>query len=61
MPTYSNIVVPGAGGQAAFAIGFEVGRVDRVRVIIVVVPIYDQRSRLHFGAESVPEGLSWGC
>lgn len=46
-PTYPNIVISCAGRQAAFAIGLEMGRVDGVRVVIVVVPVYDQRSRLH--------------
>jgi hypothetical protein len=59
--TYPNIVVSRARGEAAFAIGVEVGRVDRVRVIIVVVPVYDQRSRLHFDDETVAGPLSWRC
>ena len=57
--TYPNIVVAGARRQAALAIGFEVGRVDRVRVVIIVVPVYDQRSRLHFEDEATAEPLPW--
>lgn len=59
--TYPNIVVSSACGEAAFAIGIEVGRVDRVWVIIVVMPVYDQRSRLHFDDETVAGPLSWRC
>lgn len=57
--TYPNIVVSGACRQTALAIGFEVGRVDRVRVVIVVVPVNDQRSRLHFEDKAVAEPLPW--
>ena len=35
------------------------GRVDRVRVVIVVVPVDDQRSRLHFEDEAAAEPLPW--
>jgi len=59
--TYPNIVVSGTRCQAALAIGFEVGRVDGVRIIVVVVPVYDQRSRLHFEDETVAPPLSWRC
>jgi hypothetical protein len=59
--TYPNSVVPRAGCQATFAIGFEVGRVDRVRIVVVVMPADKQRSRLHFEDETVagPDGIMW--
>ena len=48
---YSDIVVASGGSEPSFAVGFEVGRVYRIRVPFVV-PVDDQWSGLHGGIKS---------
>ncbi len=55
--TYSNIVVTGTGRETALPVRLEVGRIDRVRVVLVV-PVYDKWCGLHFDLSAVAGWLS---